>query len=102
MIFIKPGVKMNGVRPEIVMAANIAHWVYRDHGYDLTITEFTGGQHSKGSLHYVGAAMDLRTRIIPDDAIKQKIADRLQACLGEQFDVVLEPTHIHVEYQPDS
>ncbi len=52
-----------------------------------------------GSLHYAGAAIDIRTRDIPLADV-QKLIARIKACLGEDFDVVLETDHLHLEYQP--
>ena len=55
--------------------------------------------HGAGSLHYAGQAVDIRTRdLVPE--MRQKIAARIRECVGEDFDVILEDTHLHVEYQP--
>jgi hypothetical protein len=75
---------------------------------ELVITEITGGKHGVGSRHFVGLAIDyrrwtLRLRTHPDldevdhapEAVRL-IAHRLRG----QFDVVLEKTHIHVEFDP--
>ena len=52
-----------------------------------------------GSLHYSGAAIDVRTRDLqPADV--QKIIARIKSCLGDDFDVLLEVDHIHIEFQP--
>ena len=99
MIF-KEGVKIAGARPEIVIAMTVADQVYQElTGNEVTITEVTGGKHGIGSLHYVGAAIDLRIWGLSKDMLT-KIVLRLRECLGENYDVVLESDHIHVEFQP--
>ncbi len=86
-----------GAAPEILLALMVADGVYRDAGESLTVTEITGATHSPGSLHYVGLAADLRLpRNRPATEVVQTLRDRL----GPEYDVVMEKTHIHVEFQP--
>lgn len=99
MLFIKPGVRLTGMRPEILLAAVVAERAYNEAGFDLTITACVDGKHSTGSLHYSGAAIDLRTRDVPAASVP-KLAARLKECLAGEFDVVLEGDHIHIEFQP--
>jgi len=70
--------------------------VYREHGEELVVTSTYEGDHSAGSLHYADLAFDIR---LPK-AKATTIALEIQQALGEDFDVVLEPTHIHIEYDP--
>ncbi len=99
MLYLKPGVRITGMRPEILLAAVTAMEVYREAGHDLTITACVDGKHTTGSLHYAGAAIDLRTRdLAPADV--QKVLAQMKACLGGDFDVLLEVDHIHIEFQP--
>lgn len=68
-------------------------------GREAIVTSGNDGQHMPGSLHYKGLAMDLRTR----DQTHAKItafATRLQMEIGDDYDVVVEKDHIHVEYDP--
>ena len=44
-------------------------------------------------------ALDLRTRHMNGQGL-QAVYHKLKEELGEQFDVVLESDHIHLEYQP--
>lgn len=90
-----------GIRVEIIFALNVAQRVYDELGYELVITSGTEPEanHKPGSLHYSGAAVDLRTRHMAE-ADKKRAADLLRARLGAEFDVVLEQTHIHIEFQP--
>ncbi len=74
--------------------------VFRDHGLVCRMTSGAGGKHSVGSLHYVGHAADYGLRDIPEPAIRELLQRDIKTALGPDFDVVLEPTHIHVEFQP--
>jgi len=98
-MYIKAGVKVNGIRPEMLLAIMIADKVYNEFGQTLVITEITGGKHGNGSLHYVGLAIDIRTSYFATGEARI-VADEIRISLGNQYDVVLESTHIHIEYQP--
>jgi hypothetical protein len=80
-----------------------------DAGWDmprkLVVTSVCDGRHKKGSLHYKGLAFDVRTwangegeQLGVDD--KEIMAKDYREVLGPDFDVVVESTHIHIEYQP--
>jgi hypothetical protein len=99
MLFLKPGVRITGIRPEIVLAALALERVFAQAGVDLTITACVDGKHSVGSLHYAGAAIDVRTRDVPADKLPKLVA-QIKACLGDDFDVLQEATHLHIEHQP--
>ena len=99
MLKLKPGVAVGHIAPEVVLALGPATDIYDEHGLDLVVTSVCDGAHSMTSLHYIGHAVDLRTRGIPAasvTAIVQKLGD----ALGAEYDVVLEPDHIHLEWQP--
>ena len=101
MIQIKPGVNMSGLRPEMAIVISIAESVIQEFepAVGLVITSALDGKHSRASLHYVGFALDFRTRELPEE-LKISFADELRIALGRQYDVVLEKTHLHVEFQP--
>ena len=99
MLSIKPGVKLTGMSPQILLAITIALQIWAEYEYHLTITSMTEGKHSPGSLHYVGHAVDLRIRELDSTTIAE-VSQLLRDCLGREFDVVVERTHIHVEWQP--
>lgn len=69
-------------------------------GRDAMVTSARDGIHSSNSLHYQGRAIDLRIRDIADASLKWRYRDRLAEALGEDFDVVMETDHIHVELDP--
>lgn len=98
---IKEGASVAGLRPEIQIAWDVANEVYEEHGFSCWLTEGTGGKHGRGSLHYVGLAIDLRTmRLGISATVAKRIAEGIRLALNEQYDVVVEPTHIHIEFQP--
>ncbi len=99
MLQIKPGAKVNGLRPEILLAVIVADGIYEQYSVKCVITEGTGGKHREASLHYVGNAVDLRTKSLPSHLI-EPVAQQIRVALGEQYDVVVEKDHIHMEYQP--
>lgn len=96
---LKPGVSLLGLRPETAIAMMAAQDVCRELGVPLVLTSVTDGRHSRGSRHYAGLAFDMRRRHMgPGQAAQARamLAERL----GDGFDVILEATHIHVEYDP--
>lgn len=87
------------MRPEILLAAVAAERIYEEAGHDFVITACVDGKHKTGSLHYSGAAIDVRTRDLqPADV--PKVLARIKSCLGDAFDILLETDHIHIEFQP--
>ena len=95
----KEGVKLNGSQPEIALALIVCDGVYKAYGQNMVVTSVTDGVHSRGSLHYVGFAFDLRTRDTHSQDLVRIHKDLLSS-LTEEFDVVLEKDHFHVEFQP--
>lgn len=103
---LKQGVTVGGVRPEITVAMMVTKGVWDDNGLVFTVTSITDGKHRAGSLHYEGLAFDVRTWVpgrpgvqLPSD-VKERIAKELRLALGKEFDVVVEGTHIHIEFDP--
>jgi hypothetical protein len=65
----------------------------------LTITSTDEGVHMPESYHYNGQAFDIRTWRMPRTYLP-KVVERLTEALhkiDKQFQVILEPTHIHIE-----
>ena len=68
-------------------------------GRDAIVTYTTNGEHGADSKHYTGEAIDLRTRDL-SVANRQRAANLLRERLGDNYDVVDEGNHIHIEYDP--
>lgn len=105
-MMLKKGVSIVGLKPEILVGLMVAQGVYDEFGCDLVVTAGVDGNHKIGSLHYKGLAVDLRTRDLREDE-KELVAVLLKERLNGQpdnfageFDVVLERTHIHLEFDP--
>jgi hypothetical protein len=97
MISLKSDVEINGIRPEISLAISIAHSVMIRRGWDLLVTSVRDGVHMEGSRHYSGCAFDLRTNNLDAQQISL-LRNELAGALGPDFDVVIEASHLHVEF----
>ncbi len=97
---VKPGARIRHCSAQILFAAVVANEVFHEYGRELVITSGTDGKHSRTSLHYRGDAIDLRTREL-DPSVVEAVAGEIRNRLGPDFDVVVERTHIHMEYQPE-
>lgn len=97
MISLKPGVSIKGVSPELAFALPIIASVFTKFDEELVITSVTDGKHGANSLHPKGQALDLRIRTLIGTNI-EPIAQALRNALGEEFDVLLEEDHIHIEH----
>lgn len=98
-MIVKDGVILSGLSVAMTWAMGRCEFIFeKNFSKDLVITCGLDGIHSAGSLHYSGNAVDIRTRHLTDDE-RRRALDLLRAVLGNDFDVVLHSTHIHVEYQ---
>ena len=105
MLIIKKTAKAQGLRPEMDLAVQVINDCFAHWGYDCVITEITGSKHGRGSLHYVGQAIDFRVNNI-HGIDREKIVAKIKENLNDQYDVILEEysnsanDHIHCEFQP--
>ena len=74
------------------------------HAWDLfapsvipVITSANDGKHMDGSFHYKNLAWDLRTKNLAAGKVEE-IAHMLRVNLGSDWDIVVESTHLHCEY----
>lgn len=91
--------KTGCVRPPVWDAIIIASNIFAEYSKDLVITSLCDGKHSKNSKHYEGNAIDLRRRHLTSDELTN-IYNKLANTLGDDYDVIIETTHIHIEYDP--
>ena len=88
-----------GIKPELIIAIMVANDVYKEYSKDMVITSLNDSTHSYSSLHYAGAAVDLRTSYFNDQE-KAEVVSKIKDRLNGDYDVVLESDHIHLEWQP--
>ena len=97
---LKPGVKIGGISPELVLAIVVVSEIFRQNNASpFMVTSVTDGKHSEKSLHYRGLAIDVRTRHLTDWK-QREIVSMVKIALGLDFDVVLEDDHLHIEFDP--
>lgn len=99
MLSLKPGVRINGLKPEILLAVQIVHSVFVANKKNCVITSCVDGQHSRGSKHYSGNAIDIRTRhLLPTE--REAIEADCRESLGADYDFIFEGDHFHCEFDP--
>lgn len=103
-VSMKEGTSIVGVAPELSFGLVIIAGVYQARGIPLVVTACTDGKHGNNSLHYIGAAIDLRlpSRYANEPNTDIAIVQELRVALGKEWDVVLESDHIHAEHDPKS
>ena len=87
-----------GLSPQILLALAIVDSRYTEFG-EAVITSVSDGEHGYASLHKAGHAVDLRIRHVPEQ-VRQRWVDSVTKALGPAFDVVLEQSHMHIEWNP--
>jgi hypothetical protein len=100
MIALKPGVMLCGLKAEMAIGLSVVASCYEEFNRKCIVTSGTEGVHSSGSHHYMGLALDFRTRHLSLTETSL-IANLCKECLTDQFDVITESTHLHVEYNPE-
>jgi len=92
-----PGVSTELLIPQIKEKLDLIDRIYdKYHAGEAVVTSTNGGQHMFSSLHYKNAAIDFRLPHTNQSAVYKAI----RRALGDEFDVVPEETHLHVEYDP--
>jgi hypothetical protein len=98
----KAGVKCFGVKPETLFIFFAVENAYLSVlNIEPTVTAITDGKHGS-DRHGKGYAVDVRTRDDNSDKqwdieIKQELREAIKLRLTDEFDVVVEDTHIHIE-----
>lgn len=104
MLHLKHDVRAQWLQPEILLAVYVADQCYAQYAYECVITSLNDGHHGGGSgrrsRHYDGWAVDLRVKHLPDHGVAAKIATEIRHRLGRDYDVLLHPDHIHIEFDP--
>ena len=93
-------VNVYGLRPEMLKILGIVWKIGTEiNGFNcqIVITSAKDGQHMTGSKHYSGNAIGIRSR---DMRNKIGFTRRLKQEIGKDYDVIIEDTHIHIEFDP--
>lgn len=101
-MILKQSVKIKGIKPECVLGIMFAESIWRTSlgtKDEMVITSVTDGKHMNGSLHYKGYGFDIRTNFLTS-AQTTIFFDALKNHMDLEFDIVLEKSHIHIEYDP--
>lgn len=98
----KEGVRVHGVKPEIIPAMMVMDSLYQgyiDYPHGVVITSIADGQHSDNSKHYGGNAFDCRIWHLSVAEVT-RIAGEARQMLGDDYYVRVEKDHIHVDWRP--
>ncbi|HDO25854.1 MAG TPA: hypothetical protein ENG95_04345 [Nitrospirae bacterium] len=95
-MLIKLGVSIRNIKRPIRRTLSPIAKVFKKYGEEAVITSTVEGNHSASSLHYEGLAVDIRLPVNNLQAIMKDL--RLE--LNGDYDIILEASHFHVEYDP--
>lgn len=96
-MLLKLGVDISRLNREIRRALPDIEEIFKTKAKEeAVITSTFGDVHGEGSLPYHNDAIDIRR---PQTQYLE-IASGLRSRLGKDFDVILKPDHIHIEYDP--
>ena len=98
-MLLKMGVDISKLERPIRRSLNHVQKIFQKYGQEPIITSTYEGNHSPGSLHYAHKAVDFRRHNIPKTTIGP-LLQKLRESLGPNYDVILEKSHIHIEYDP--
>jgi len=84
----------------LILGLVVIDQVLHDFGLNCGLTSMNDSEHSRTSLHYADCAADIRIRDWPADIDKSEVIEKIRQRLNRHYDVILERTHIHVEFQP--
>jgi len=97
---IKKGVDFKGImtyRQLKIMLAVMEEWEF-DNRIPV-ITSAVEGRHMRKSKHYTGEALDYRIYYLTHDE-KHDFLENMTEALGDDYDVVMQKDHLHIEYDP--
>lgn len=105
MIQVKDGVVFKELKPQIYILFPLLDSVFDAYNRSCVITSAADGRHMKGSKHYQGLALDLRSQHLINEKMKLDLLEKIRGGLGEKYDVILEHLgnpneHYHLEYDP--
>jgi len=100
---LKHGASLENVSWRMFYVAVVMDDIFKKRGQEAVITSGADGKHSRASKHYAKnnfsgmvEALDFRTWHVKAEEVAQEARDKL----GPDYDVVVEATHLHIEYDP--
>jgi len=84
----------------MILAFFIVQQVFAEFRYNCILTSGTEGKHKDHSHHYKALAMDFRIWHVGTQPERETIAKDCQERLGDEFQVVLSDSCLHVEFDP--
>ena len=96
---IKHGVSLSRLSHHMLLVWLVVDSLWADAGSEAVITSGRDGVHSQRSKHYTGQALDFRTNTLTSQEV-QRLAQECRDILGNDYDVVVEANHLHIEYDP--
>lgn len=95
-MLLKAGVDISRLERNTRRSLGTVEALFREIREEMVITSTYEGNHGAGSLHYANQAYDVRLSY----ANQANIFKHIKEGLGNDFDVVWEENHIHIEYDP--
>lgn len=95
---IKKGVELAGIKPEMIPVFIVMQNVSDLFGFQAVLTSGLEGKH-KTIVHPLGMATDWRLSKL-GNVVDKRIQVAIKERLGDQYDVVLEVDHYHIEFDP--
>jgi len=101
LVQIKPGVRMAGVKPEMMVVLDVVPVVFARFGYDCWLTSCVRNGDGT-SKHDSGEAMDFDSSVNVPEATGHEIAFRVNQTLSRDYDALWHGPrfHLHVEHDP--
>ena len=96
---LKSSVNPFGLKPEMIFPIIVCNEVYADYGIDCVITSISDSKHGQYSRHYLGYAIDVRTRNVPPDKLNYLFRE-IKFKLNDRYNCILEKDHIHISFKP--
>jgi len=98
MLRIGSSCRIGGLRPEAVLAIALIAPLFD--GLDAVLTHAIDGRHRRASLHYTGNAFDIDLTGDVSGDVGTSLVMKIVKVLDQDFDVIWENDHWHIEYQP--
>jgi len=100
MIKLKSGVKVSGLKSELLVGMIIVASAYAEYDIDCVITSGNDSTHKEHSDHYKGYAVDFRVNNIPTIEIREAIEKKVKEALTDDYVFLFETNHFHLGYKP--